>query len=271
MAFWLVDNNRVNTSNTTDVNTTARFCDLCRDKIKQNVRPALALADGLDFPETHCCLDDLTRLEERLVAARHVFQSIWTLHGNSGQYRSKGGIVNVPVNVDTTVSALPRQLDDSFIIHLSLARRMRYLKDYIKGNISTAKVWIAASFLQTQPLYIEHEIELDDTWMESATVETNYVGTDIGMKYRYHPLVNIVLLVIFFSFLFRFRLFCSLKTCLKMRIPQIIQMKIKTIVITKRNLRKKKLKRLIRKMIILRPKVVWATSYIQLYIINMFT
>ncbi|KAG2191173.1 hypothetical protein INT47_007910, partial [Mucor saturninus] len=190
MAFWLVDNSQVNTSNTTDANTTARFCDLCRDKIKQNIRPDLALADGLDFPETHCCLDDLTRLEERLVAARHVFQSIWTLHGNSGQYRSKGGIVNVPVNVDTTVSAFPRQLDDSFIIHLSLARRMRYLKDYIKGNISTAKVWRAYSFLQTQPLYVEHEIEFDDTWMESAMVEINCVGTDSDMSENEDPTNN---------------------------------------------------------------------------------
>ncbi|KAG2193246.1 hypothetical protein INT47_007872 [Mucor saturninus] len=186
---WAVPS-QVNTINTTNVNTTARFCDLCRDKIKQNFRPALALADGLDFPETHCRLDDLPRLEERLVAGRHVFQSIWTLHGNSGQYRSKDGIVNVPVNVDTSVSALLRQLDDSFIIHLGLARRVRYLKDYIKGNIFTAKVRIAAIFLQTQPLYIKHEIELDDTWMESVIVKTNYVVTDSGISENEAPTNN---------------------------------------------------------------------------------
>lgn len=48
--------------------------------------------------------------------------------------------MNVPVNVDTTVSCLPRRLDDSHVTHLNLARRLQYKKDYIKGIISPAKV-----------------------------------------------------------------------------------------------------------------------------------
>ncbi|KAL0579095.1 hypothetical protein ABG067_008668, partial [Albugo candida] len=70
-------------------------------------------------------------LEERLVAGRHVFQSIWTMQGTSGQYRSKGGIVNVPVN----------------------------------GNIDVSKVWVAAQHLVRKSAYSKYNIEVDCNWM----------------------------------------------------------------------------------------------------------
>lgn len=172
MAFWLVDNNE-NTavSLDEDCNRIATFCGYCAKLIKKNMRPDLALADSLDLPTIPNCLRDITRLEERLVAARHVFQSIWAIQGGTGQYKSKGGIVNVPVNVDTTVSVLPRKLDDSYIIHLSLARKLVYKKDYIKGNISPSLVWRAANFLQEQPLYVDYQIGIDSEWIQIAESE----------------------------------------------------------------------------------------------------
>lgn len=81
------------------------------------------------------CIEKMARLEERLVARRHYFQSIFTHKGLSGQYKSKGGILNVPVTVDTTVSSLLGSLDDTNAMHVILARRLSFRKDYIKGNI----------------------------------------------------------------------------------------------------------------------------------------
>ncbi|OAD65117.1 hypothetical protein PHYBLDRAFT_153778 [Phycomyces blakesleeanus NRRL 1555(-)] len=66
------------------------------------------------------------------------------------------------------VSLLPCNLDDSNTIHLSLARRMRYIKDYIRGNLSPAKVWRAALFLQSTTLYQEYNISLSDNWVQEV-------------------------------------------------------------------------------------------------------
>ncbi|CEP16961.1 hypothetical protein [Parasitella parasitica] len=66
-------------------------------------------------------------------------RSLWTLQRTHSQYRSKGGIVNVPVSVDTTVQSIPRRLDKTNIIPAIWTRRMRYNGGYIKGNISIQK------------------------------------------------------------------------------------------------------------------------------------
>lgn len=95
-----------------------------------------------------------------------------TNHGIQEQWRGKGGIVNVPVNVDTTTTLLPRQLDDSNIIYVSLARRMCYSKDYIKGNISPAKTWRAADYLSNQELYQLYSIHLDNSWIKNSNTDT---------------------------------------------------------------------------------------------------
>jgi hypothetical protein len=144
------------------------LCTLCRKQVRKGVIPTLCLADGLDFPKQPQCLKDITRLEEWLIAPRHIFHSIWTVQGARGQFRSKGGIVNVPVNVDTTVSCLPRRLDDSHVTHLNLVRRLQYKKDYIKGIISPAKVWQAASYLVNKRLYTSYDINLDENWLLDA-------------------------------------------------------------------------------------------------------
>lgn len=110
----------------------------------------------------------LSKLEERLVSPRHVFQSIWTVRGTTGQFKSKGGIVNVPVNVDTTVQAIPRSLDDANIIPVEPARRLRYARGYIEGAISTERVWNTALYLQSTPLFCEYNVRIDTDWLEHA-------------------------------------------------------------------------------------------------------
>jgi hypothetical protein len=80
----------------------------------------------------------MERLEERLVAPRHFFQSIFTHKGSSGQYRNKGGIVNVPVTVDTyIVDALDLKpfaiFDKNGIEHNALAHE-RIISSIIADN-----------------------------------------------------------------------------------------------------------------------------------------
>jgi hypothetical protein len=142
----------------------AQFCSTCLINIKSGIVPNLCLSNGLNFPEVHPVLKCLTRLEERLVSGTHIFQTIWPVMGPTGQYRSKGGIVNVPVCMDTTVSSLPRSLTDSQVVHLRLARKMEYVHDYVSGNVRPRKVWEAAQHLVSTPVYQAHGITLSDDW-----------------------------------------------------------------------------------------------------------
>lgn len=139
----------------------ANFClTSCTTFIKLRRIPQLCLANGLDYPVIPPVLKTLTRLEERLVAPRHVFQTIYTVMGASWQYRAKGAIVNVPVCIDTTVSSLPRAPMDTqmHVVHFRLARCMQYLHDYADGNVRAQAVRQAAAHLTEQPLYREHRI-----------------------------------------------------------------------------------------------------------------
>jgi hypothetical protein len=148
-------------------NSGGRLCTTCYQSVKADKIPRLCLANGLHLPEIPTELASLTRLEERLVAARHVFQTIWTVMGQHGQFRCKGGIVNVPVCVDTTVSHLPRRFNDTNMLHLRLARRLEYQRNYADGNVRPNIVWEAARKLMDSPLYRELEITLSSDWMEN--------------------------------------------------------------------------------------------------------
>ncbi|CEP17045.1 hypothetical protein [Parasitella parasitica] len=195
-AFWAITSGHISIAETDPINhmqstEKGHFCFTCKDSLKKNKIPTLALTCGLAFPRKENYLEELTRLEERMVSARHIFQSIWTLQGNRGQYRSRGGIVNAPVNVDTTVQVLPRPLTDSHIIHVSLARKLEYRKDYIKGNVSPLKIWRAAEHLQQMPLYQDYDITLDTEWMRVITNEIEQFNTDVnGNNYASNSSIN---------------------------------------------------------------------------------
>lgn len=183
IAFWAVDNRKFedfkNVTIMKDNNPEKHyFCSTCKASIKKNKVPTIALKNGFYFPSKVACIDQLTRLEERLVSPRHVFQSIWSHNGVRGQYKTKGGIVNVPVNVDTSVSCLPRNFDSTGIIHISLARKLIFTKDYIKGNVSPVKVWDAALYLQSTPLYLEYDVQISNQDEWNATNITSNVSDE---------------------------------------------------------------------------------------------
>jgi hypothetical protein len=65
----------------------------------------------MGFPEKPKELD-LYPLEERLISLRIPFMQIRQLP-RGGQFSIKGNVVNVPVDVQPTIDALPRTLDQS--------------------------------------------------------------------------------------------------------------------------------------------------------------
>lgn len=150
--FWLEDKEE------------SKFCKTCSSYINRGFVPKMALANGLVFPHVDKLIAKLNRIEERLLAPRHVFQTLWTVKGKDGQYRSKGGIVNVPVDVDTTVNLLPRSLNDSHMIHVRLARKMEYIGNYMSGIVRPKLLYDAAKKFVSKPLLVEEGVVLSEDW-----------------------------------------------------------------------------------------------------------
>ncbi len=105
-------------------NTIIKLCVTCRKDIMSNKIPNLCLSNYLAFYEIPDCLKILTELEERLISPRIPFMVIRSL-GYFKQFGLKGNLVNVPMNVDTNVSILPRIFSDSQTIQLKLMRQMK--------------------------------------------------------------------------------------------------------------------------------------------------
>ncbi len=82
------------------------ICGTCKRYVMKNRMPPLSKANGVRFPEKANEMD-LTQLEERLVAARIPFMQLRELP-RGGQASISGNIVNVPTNVNRTVTSLPR-------------------------------------------------------------------------------------------------------------------------------------------------------------------
>ncbi len=140
-------------------------CNSCYTQLKRNTMPTLCTAHDLKFTDIPEQLQGLTDLEERLISPRIPFMQV--RDGRSeGQKILMGNVVNVPTNVDTTISSLPRTLDDAFIISVQLKRKQAFNNYYIFQNIRPAKVWKAAKYL-IEHSNLDHNISLNTKWMES--------------------------------------------------------------------------------------------------------
>ena len=80
----------------------------------------------MKWPDKHPELD-LHQLEERLVSLRTSIMQIRELP-RGGQYSLKGNVINVPVDIQPTVSCLPRPMDENFTIAEQLKKKLSYKK-----------------------------------------------------------------------------------------------------------------------------------------------
>ena len=111
------------------------------------------------FPVKPQCLN-LTPLEERLISPRIPFMQICELP-RGGQLSIHGNVVNVPADVNSTVSTLPRSIDESQTIPIKLKRRLSYKHHYQSQNVRPRKVLEAAKYLvKTSELFQNEHIEV---------------------------------------------------------------------------------------------------------------
>ena len=122
----------------------------------------------MTFPEKPDVLKDLTPLEGRLISPRIPFMQIRELP-TGGQLTIHGNVINVPADVNSTVSVLPRPIKESQTIPIKLKRRLSYYHHYQFQNVRPLKVLEAAQYLVLNSEIFKNEgIQVTDTYQSNA-------------------------------------------------------------------------------------------------------
>ena len=161
----------------TSVQNEEWICETCCRYIKGNKLPPLSKANKTVFPVKPSVLH-LTNLEERLVAPRIPFMQLRELP-RGGQISIHGNVVNIPTNVNTTVSVLPRKQDDTATIALKLKRKLEYKHHYDYETVRPNKIIDAVNWLvANSDLYKQEGININKTWTWSESAEIQEEGND---------------------------------------------------------------------------------------------
>lgn len=142
-------------------------CFNCCTFLRRKQIPSLATFNGYFYPEIPKDLPDLCRLSERLISPRIPFMQIRHIRYFAGSRRLIGQIVNVPVDVNNMVMALPRHLDDDFTFNVCLKRKLLHKSSYMAGCISKTNIKIWLKELVKTPLYRKHKIVIHDSFFHT--------------------------------------------------------------------------------------------------------
>ncbi len=147
------------------IDNTEWICSTCHSNLKAGKLPTCAKANKMTFPEKPDVLKDLTPLEERLISPRIPFMQVRELP-RGGQLSIHGNVVNVPADVNSTVSVLPRPINESQTIPIKLKRRLGYKHHYQFQNVRPSKVLDAAQYLvRTSELFKNEGIQVMDNYV----------------------------------------------------------------------------------------------------------
>jgi len=150
------------------------ICRTCYIYVQKGEVPRLALSNGLNFPNIPDVLKNLTTLEERLVALRLPFLQIRSL-GVDRQCGMKGNVVHIPNDIDTSVSCIPRTADEASVIPVVLVRQLDHQKPYLFQMVRPVRIYEAAKYLLTTPVYQAEGATLSLDWLtEAKTSKQNY-------------------------------------------------------------------------------------------------
>ena len=150
------------------VNDEEWICHTCIGAIRDGRVPKLSVANGMKWPDKPPELE-LHQLEERLVSLRIPFMQIRELP-RGGQYSLKGNVINVPVDIQPTVSCLPRPMDENFTIAIQLKKKLSYKKVDFKENVRPLRVLTALHWLVNKSeLYKRSGVEIDVNWFKEVT------------------------------------------------------------------------------------------------------
>lgn len=112
---------------------------------------------------------DLFPLEERLIALRIPFMQIRELP-RGRQLSVKGNVVNVPVDIQPVVNALPRPFDENVTVAVKLKKKMSFKSCAFSENVRPLRVLVALNWLMKNSImYKDAHVDIDDDWIKSVT------------------------------------------------------------------------------------------------------
>ena len=150
------------------IDNTEWICGACHSNLKAGKLPTCAKANKMTFPEKPDVLKDLTPLEERLISPRIPFMQVRELP-SGGQLSIHGNVVNVPADVNSTVSVLPRPVNESQTIPIKLKRRLGYKHHYPFQNIRPTKVLEATQYLvHNSEIFKNEGIQVMDNYISNT-------------------------------------------------------------------------------------------------------
>ena len=143
------------------------LCLTCESHLKKEMVPKLCTLNGLQLDPIPNLLKICNSVEERLFSPIIPFEQIRALGFYGKQLGIKGNVVNVPIDLPQTIECLPRKLDECHTIQIKLKRMVSHKSDYLHETIRPARVWNAINYLCQQPLFKEHNIEVNVEWMKT--------------------------------------------------------------------------------------------------------
>lgn len=160
------------------VENTEWVCNTCYRNLKSQKIPSCSVFNGMGFPEKPSELD-ITELEERIISPRIPFMQV--VEKPRGGHKSlRGNVVNVPSDVNSTVTSLPRTLSDSETVQVKLKRKMNFKHSVLHEAIRPNKCLKALKWLsKNSSLFQTEGIKMTENWnIESEMHE--WLGYDVG-------------------------------------------------------------------------------------------
>lgn len=163
-------------------------CSTCRASIQIQSIPNMAVHNGFKYPAIpdnllNCPLD---LVSGRLISPRIPFMQIRRLRRVHGQYGIYGQVINVPVEANTMVNKLPRNINDDHCIYVHIKRNEIHKSSYVYGlaKKQTIKEWL--QYLVNTPLYETYNITIDEKFFDIEHSEEvprdGSSGIDVGNR-----------------------------------------------------------------------------------------
>lgn len=158
---------------------TTLVCDTCYQSLLKLRMPRLATVHGFFYPPRPENLPKLDPISARLISPRLLLMQIRRLRYLNGSKSVIGQVINIPVDVNSMVTSLPRCLDDDHAFNIHIKRHMIHKTSILSGYIkkSIVKAWL--TYLITTPLYRMYNIRIDKEFLEKVDVPfTNISSPD---------------------------------------------------------------------------------------------
>ena len=141
------------------------ICHTCHRHLKAGNMPPQAQANNLFLTPIPSELSNLNDLERQLVALRIPFMKLLSLP-RGGQKGVKGPVVNVPSDIISVTTSLPRNINEAQLIKVKLKRKSTYKGHYTFRWINPVRVIEAIQHLKQNNYWYEN-VTIDDAWVFS--------------------------------------------------------------------------------------------------------